>query len=83
MIVDFALLSGLWAWSVDPKPGAVICGIGSNVCKMAAVALDWNLAFGYGFRDDSAGEVNREHARWIEVDEKGAISPPWRPFQMF
>jgi hypothetical protein len=26
MIVDFALLSGLWAW-LDLKPGAVICGI--------------------------------------------------------
>jgi hypothetical protein len=50
---------------------------------MAAVALDWDLAFGYGFRDDSAGEVNQEHARWIEVDEKGAISPPWRAFQLF
>jgi hypothetical protein len=55
----------------------------SNVCKMAAVALDWDLAFGYGFRDASLGEVNQEHARWIEVDEKGAISPPWRPFQLF
>ncbi|KAH9996517.1 hypothetical protein BJV77DRAFT_1059344 [Russula vinacea] len=83
MIVDFALLSGLWAWRDDLKPGAVICGISSNVCKMAAVALDWDLAFGYGFRDDSAGEVNQEHARWIEVDEKGVISPPWRAFQLF
>jgi hypothetical protein len=99
MIVDFALLSGLWAWRDDLKPGAVICGIryaglltsitafktlsSSNVCKMAAVALDWNLAFGFGFRDDSGGEVNQEHARWIEVDEKGAISPSWRPFQLF
>ena len=27
MIVDFALLSGLWAWHDDLKPGAVICGI--------------------------------------------------------
>jgi hypothetical protein len=50
---------------------------------MAAVALDWDRAFGYGFRDDSAGEVNREHARWIEVDEKGIINPPWRPFELF
>lgn len=28
MVVDFALLSGLWAWPDDLKPGAVICGIG-------------------------------------------------------
>jgi len=27
MIVDFALLTGLWAWGDDPKPGVVICGI--------------------------------------------------------
>lgn len=83
MIVDFALLSGLWAWHDDLKPGAVICGISSNVCKMAAVALDWDRAFGYGFRDDSTGEVNQAHARWIEVDQKGDISPPWKAFQLF
>ncbi|KAI9445392.1 hypothetical protein H4582DRAFT_2109058 [Lactarius indigo] len=75
--------SGLWAWDDDPKPGAVICGIASNVCKMSAVALDWDRAFGYGFGDDSAGDVNQEHARWIEVDEKGNVSPPWRAFQLF
>jgi len=83
MIVDFALLSGLWAWHDDPKPGAVICGIASNVCKISAVALDWDRAFGYGFGDDSLGDVNQEHARWIEVDEKGNIAPPWRAFQLF
>lgn len=83
MIVDFALLSGLWAWHDDPKPGAVVCGIASSVCKMSAVALDWDRAFGYGFGDDSAGDVNQEHARWIEVDEKGNVSPPWRAFQLF
>jgi hypothetical protein len=27
MVVDFALLSGLWAWDDDLKPGAVICGL--------------------------------------------------------
>jgi hypothetical protein len=27
MIVDFALLSGLWAWRDDLRPGAVICGM--------------------------------------------------------
>ena len=27
MVVDFALLSGSWAWGDEPKPGAVICGI--------------------------------------------------------
>lgn len=27
MVVDFALLSGLWAWGDDLKPGAVICGL--------------------------------------------------------
>lgn len=101
MIVDFALLSGLWAWDNDPKPGAVICGIAyaspllvchssahipisrSTVCKLSAVALDWDRAFGYGFGGDSIGYVNQEHARWIEVDEKGNISPEWKAFQLF
>jgi hypothetical protein len=50
---------------------------------MAAVALDWDSAFGFGFGDDSTGDVNQEHALWIEVDEKGNISPPWRPFELF
>ena len=50
---------------------------------MSAVALDWDRAFGYGFEDDSAGDVNQEHAHWIEVDQKGMIVPPWRAFQLF
>jgi hypothetical protein len=50
---------------------------------MVPVVLGWDRAFGYGFRDDYAGEVNQEHARWIEVDEKGVISPSWRAFQLF
>lgn len=83
MIVDFALLSGLWAWDNDPKPGAVICGIASTVCKLAAAALDWDLAFGFGFGSDSTGDINQEHAHWIEVDEKGNISPEWMAFQLF
>ncbi|KAI0271471.1 hypothetical protein BC834DRAFT_445173 [Gloeopeniophorella convolvens] len=83
MVVDFALLSGLWAWGDDMKPGATICALGSNVCKMAAAGLGWDRAFGYGFRDDSAGDVNQEYARWIEVDVKGGFSPPWRAFELF
>lgn len=27
MVVDFALLSGSWAWNNDLTPGAVICGV--------------------------------------------------------
>lgn len=50
---------------------------------MSAVALDWDRAFGYGFRDDSVGDVNQEHARWIEVDERGGYVPPWKAFQLF
>lgn len=55
----------------------------STVCKMSAVAFDWNRTFGFGFGDDYAGEVNEEHARWIEVDEKGDVVPPWRAFRLF
>jgi len=42
MIVDFALLSGLWAWHDDLKPGAVICGI-------RYACLSESFCFLYGF----------------------------------
>jgi hypothetical protein len=50
---------------------------------LAAAALDWDLAFGFGFGSDSTGDINQEHAHWIEVDEKGNISPEWMAFQLF
>jgi hypothetical protein len=40
MIVDFALLSGLWAWRDELKPGAVICGI-----QYAALILSSTLQY--------------------------------------
>jgi hypothetical protein len=42
MVVDFALLSGLWAWHDDLKPGAVICGI-------RCARFSGSSCFGYSF----------------------------------
>lgn len=40
MIVDFALLSGLWARPDDLKPGAVICGIGYARLLVSVTAFE-------------------------------------------
>ncbi|KAI0050607.1 hypothetical protein FA95DRAFT_1536124 [Auriscalpium vulgare] len=83
MIVDFAILSGFWAWDDDVTPAAVVCTIGSNVCKLSAVGLGWDRAFGYGFDDNTKGDIDRAHMRWVEIDEKGAIEPAWDAYRMF
>ncbi|KAI0067980.1 hypothetical protein BV25DRAFT_1818329 [Artomyces pyxidatus] len=83
MVVDFAMLSGFWAWDDEVKPGAVVCAIGSNICKMSAVGLEWNRAFGHGFKDNQDGEIDEQHKRWVEVDQKGAVEPVWEAFEVF
>ncbi|TFK42000.1 hypothetical protein BDQ12DRAFT_677505 [Crucibulum laeve] len=80
MIVDFALISGMWAWEGDITPDAVVCTISSNICRLAAVGLGWDRAFG---NVDEMGAIDNEHKRWIDVDQKGAIVPVWQPFELF
>ncbi|KAF5385381.1 hypothetical protein D9615_001072 [Tricholomella constricta] len=80
MIVDFALLSGLWATDDDPLPQATICTISSNVCTMAAVGLGWDDAFG---TVGAMGHIDDDHKRWVEIDQRGAIVPVWAPFELF
>jgi len=80
MIVDFALLSGMWATEDDALPEAIICTFSSNVCKLAAVGLGWDAAFG---TVDSMGSVDNDHKRWVEIDQKGSIVPVWVPFELF
>ncbi|KAI0323048.1 hypothetical protein OF83DRAFT_1160840 [Amylostereum chailletii] len=80
MIVDFALLSGMWTWYDEIEPGAVVCAIGSNICKMAATGLGWDRAFG---GVGANGDIDEDHKRWVEVDQKGAIVPAWRAFELF
>ncbi|KAA1471440.1 hypothetical protein DENSPDRAFT_837431 [Dentipellis sp. KUC8613] len=83
MIVDFALLSGLWAWDNDPVPAGMICGMASSVCRLSAVGLGWDRAFGFGFKKHDEGDIDEEHKRWIEVDEAGVVDPVWQAFEMF
>ncbi|KAI0354634.1 hypothetical protein OH77DRAFT_1521536 [Trametes cingulata] len=82
MIVDFAMLSGMWAWPGETVPAAVVCGVGSNVCRMAALGFDFDRAFGFDDDGDySMGEVNPERRRWVDVDVDGRITPAWQAFE--
>ncbi|THH18995.1 hypothetical protein EW146_g2084 [Bondarzewia mesenterica] len=83
MIVDFAMVSGLWGWEDDVVPGAVVCGMASSVCRLSAVGYGWDRAFGHGFVDHVEGDIDEEHNRWVEIDEKGVVEPVWQPFEVF
>jgi len=80
MIVDLAMISGLWASGEDLLPQANVCSISSNVCKLAAVGLGWDRAFG---KVDDMGIVDQKGKLWVEIDEKGAIRPVWHAFELF
>ncbi|KAF9011129.1 hypothetical protein BDQ17DRAFT_1272573 [Cyathus striatus] len=80
MVVDLALISGLWTWNEDPVPSATICTLSSNVCRIAAVGLGWTRAFG---DVDQMGTIDTEHKRWVEIDEAGRIVPVWQAFELF
>ncbi|KAI0828830.1 hypothetical protein BC628DRAFT_1169789 [Trametes gibbosa] len=82
MIVDFAMLSGMWAWPGEVLPGAVVCGMGSNVCRLAALGFGFDPAFGFDDDGDhTMGSINRERRRWVDVDVDGKIEPPWVAFE--
>ncbi|KAI0095105.1 hypothetical protein BDY19DRAFT_916313 [Irpex rosettiformis] len=84
MVVDFALLSGLWAWPGEVVPGATICTLTSNVCKMSAVGLGWNRAMGFEVdAEDEMGIPNEAKRRWVEIDNGGAVSPQWDGYEPF
>ena len=80
MIVDFAMLSGMWAGKDDILPIASLCSIrcvlfrldefilsrwacSSNVCRLTAVGLGWERAFGVvdqmGYADEKKKEMGR------------------------
>ncbi|KAG7451788.1 uncharacterized protein BT62DRAFT_880988 [Guyanagaster necrorhizus] len=77
MIVDFALLSGAWN---EAGPDAVVCTVSSAVCKLSAVALGWEKAFGHL---DKYGLIDRQLMSWVDVDQKGRIIPEWAAFDLF
>ncbi|KIP11158.1 hypothetical protein PHLGIDRAFT_100112 [Phlebiopsis gigantea 11061_1 CR5-6] len=84
MVVDLAMVSGMWAWEGDVVPGATICTLTSNICKLSAVGLGWDRAFGFGDgKDHTNGDINNAGKRWIELDNKGNVSPSWNAFEVF
>ncbi|PIL31341.1 hypothetical protein GSI_06039 [Ganoderma sinense ZZ0214-1] len=83
MVVDLAMVSGLWAYPGEAVPGAVICAEGSNVCRVSALGFGFDRAF--GFDDDGdhySGDPNTARARWIDVDVEGRIVPAWHAFEL-
>ncbi|KZT27677.1 hypothetical protein NEOLEDRAFT_1110503 [Neolentinus lepideus HHB14362 ss-1] len=81
MIVDFAMVSGVWSWEGDVVPAATVCTLSSNVCKLAAVGLGWDRAF--GSVDSDSGEIDEDGKRWVEIDLKGTVVPYWTAFELF
>lgn len=96
-IIDFALTTGLWEWTSTSSPSssgdlpleghleATVCTISSNICKLAAVGLGWDRAFGFetGDPDKNLHEMVDERKRWLEIDNRGDIEPTWRALEMF
>lgn len=80
MIVDLAMVGGLWTEEKDLKPEAVICGLSSSVCRLAAVGMGWEKAFG---QVDDMGSIDPNGKGWIDVDQKGQIIPVWEAFELF
>ncbi|KZT08733.1 uncharacterized protein LAESUDRAFT_742405 [Laetiporus sulphureus 93-53] len=84
MLVDLALVSGLWAVEGEVVPGAVICTISSNTCKLSAFGLGWHRAFGLDDGGDhSNGIVNHARRRWVEIEYGHDFTTSrWRAFEI-
>lgn len=52
----------------------------SNICKMAAVGLGWDKAFG---KVDEMGYIDEKRKGWVEIEEKGRVVPVWTAFELF
>ncbi|KAJ7657991.1 hypothetical protein B0H17DRAFT_1021236 [Mycena rosella] len=80
MVVDFAVLNGAWSEDGDLIPEGTICAISSVVCKLSAVGLGWQRAFG---AVDEMGYIEKDTRRWVDVDTKGRVVPVWDAFQAY
>ena len=65
------------------RSGILICALSSNVCKISAIGLGWERAFGFNGGEPKDGAINDEKKRWIELDNKGIVSPEWSAFEVF
>ncbi|KAJ3718543.1 hypothetical protein C8R42DRAFT_585906 [Lentinula raphanica] len=83
VIVDLALISGLWAGEEEGvKPDTVVCTIGSSICLLSAIPLSWPAAFG-NMDPTGLGYPVRDSQHWLDIDQKGAIVPAWKAFRTF
>jgi len=96
VIVDLAVLSGLWPDEGNLVPDAVICALrsaflcfarlslnsnySSNICRLAPIGMGWEMAFGHV---DRSGTIDKQGHRWIDVDEQGSVIPVWEAFELF
>ena len=59
----------------------------SSICRLSAVGLGWDLAFGFDNPDDDDpsrnGEINEQRKRWVEIDNAGTVDPEWEAFELF
>lgn len=52
----------------------------SSVCRLSAVGLGWDRAFG---AVDDMGVIDEDGKRWVEIDNRAQIMPVWQPFELF
>jgi hypothetical protein len=98
MIVDFAMLTGLWTHKDDPdtRPYATVCGLryevdlGGSVAKVlidgysSTVCRLSALGFGWdGAFGSLAMEIDHTTRRWVEIDNAGSLIPEWEAFELF
>lgn len=84
-IVDLALLGGLWPEVDGVLPGAAVCSSSSHICKLAAVGLGWDSAFGFGANAAGlVGQVDLSRRRWIDVNPRiqAIITASWNAFDL-
>jgi len=80
MVVDFAMLNGMWAWADDITPRATVCTISSSVCRLSAIGLGWDRGFGIVKK---MGEIDDNAKGWVEIDNASGIDPSWEAFELF
>lgn len=98
MIIDLAVLSGLWPSKDEFKPDAVICALRfmsllilcTNILNRCAYSSNvCRLApIGMGWEAafghvDQMGNIDGKIDRWVEIDQKGFILPVWEAFELF
>ncbi|KAJ3570634.1 hypothetical protein NP233_g4277 [Leucocoprinus birnbaumii] len=67
-------------FEIHQPPLIIILFSSSNVCKMLAVGLGWDNAFG---SVDELGSLDKDHEGWVELEEKGTVVPIWKAFELF